>query len=303
LDQKIKLKQGGTISKTEFNLKQIYRVAAAFILTVLISSLATYFIMKDGPILRSSDKVNSIYVYAPLGSKAMTILPDGTKVWLNAGSNLKYDPLLYGKRNRQVTLTGEAYFSVITNPDKPFVVNAKKIKIMALGTEFNVKAYLEENIISTTLVKGVVKVDGEDQHNRYFSIILKPSQQITLNIGKAKTNPVVSAEPEDIDARKLDELYMETLPVKMTEKPQVVNLQRRELATLLERRYNILITFDDEEIKNYHFTGIFQNETIEQVFQVLRMTAPLRYNIGKGKVSLSLDASLKLKYRKYIDTE
>ena len=87
----------------------------------------------------SAQKINS-EVSTRYGSKTNLVLPDGTKVWLNAGSKLNYDKN-YGNAIREVSLTGEAYFDVVKNPEKPFIIHASKIDIKVLGTAFNVKSY------------------------------------------------------------------------------------------------------------------------------------------------------------------
>jgi transmembrane sensor len=318
LDQIIKLREKKGTPIRYFSMKRIAGIAATFLLAVFLGSLTTYLYLNKEAI-HTTNNESSIYVYAPMGSKAMTILPDGTKVWLNAGSNLKYNTRSYGKSDRQVTLTGEAFFNVISNAAKPFVVNAKNVKIKALGTEFNVKAYPEENKIETTLVKGIVKVGTEDQFKQSQTITLKPNQQVILLTGKATVNPIASKDPNKIDAKELDDIKVESLPAN-SDLPAVNDVMRTDLYTswkdndwifkgeeigklaiLLERRYNIPIVCNSEELKKYRFTGTFQNETLEQVLKVLKVTAPLNYEIGKGIVILSLNSSMKLKYKKYIN--
>ncbi|UCH14182.1 MAG: FecR domain-containing protein, partial [Bacteroidales bacterium] len=190
LNRKIKEREKVNSAGFHNRLKYISGIAAAIIIFILIGSAGTYLILKS-KITGSVISDNLIHVYAPKGSRAVTILPDGTKVWLNAGTDIMYDNKQYGRDQRQVTIIGEGFFKVAKNPDKPFIVNAKNLKIEALGTEFNVKAYPEEDNIETTLVKGIVKVDGKDQNSRSFSITLKPNQQVKFRAGKAAINSVV----------------------------------------------------------------------------------------------------------------
>jgi ferric-dicitrate binding protein FerR (iron transport regulator) len=300
----------------------ISKIAAAILLFILIGAAGTYMILKNKIQDSAPGADNLIHVYTPKGSKAITILPDGTKVWLNAGTDLMYHTRLYGKYERQVTLIGEGFFKVLTNPDKPFIVNAKNLKIRALGTEFNVKAYPEEDNVETTIVKGIVKVDGKDSNRQPFSVTLKPNQQVKFRAGKAVINSVVLTDPGKVDIEKLKEIKLEDLVSDLSTGPVVSNVERTELytswkdedwifkgekiselAVLLERRFNVKIYFSSEELKEYRFTGTFQNETLEQVLQVLKLTAPLQYEIGKGTVTLKLDSKLKMKYYKYINSE
>jgi transmembrane sensor len=313
LNRKIAFKEEKTSRAAFFSIRSALKIAAALLLTFSLGSLGTFFTMKN-KIAHPLDK-NPIYVYAPKGSKAITILPDGTKVWLNAGSSLIYDAGRYGKSDREVTLIGEGFFKVVSNAHKPFIVNAKNIEVRALGTEFNVKAYPEENKVETTLVTGIVKIDYKNQD---YSITLKPNQQVTLYTGIAKIDEATFTDPDKIDTKKLGEMKLESSP-SISTKTSITDVEKTnlytswkdnkwifegeeigKLATLLERRFNISIVFNSEELRKYRFTGTFENETVEQVMKVLKLTAPLEYEIGKGKVTLKLDVAMKLKYKKYM---
>lgn len=107
----------------------------------------------------------------PRGGQYQVVLPDGSKVWLNASSSLHFPTAFVGK-NREVELTGEAYFEVAKNKEKPFHVNVKGMQVEVLGTHFNVNAYSDENSIKTSLLEGSVRIkDGSE------SGLLKPGQQ------------------------------------------------------------------------------------------------------------------------------
>ena len=115
-------------------------------------------------------------VTTPRGGQYQVGLPDGTKVWLNAESSLKY-PAKFANHNRTVELTGEGYFEVAKNKDKPFLVVTANQKVEVLGTHFNVNAYADEPSIKTTLLEGSVKVH---QTGTLKSKSLKPGQQASL---------------------------------------------------------------------------------------------------------------------------
>lgn len=110
----------------------------------------------------------------PRGGQFQVILPDGSHVWLNAGSTLKY-PVAFNGNRREVTLTGEAYFEIAPAANKPFRVTAGTVVMDDLGTAFNVMAYREEGAVKTTLLEGAVKV----QHNAQ-AVVLKPGQQVEV---------------------------------------------------------------------------------------------------------------------------
>ena len=168
--------------------------------------------LKDGLILRTSnfevnktedgqlvyqsfdrshlDAKNSEFnmIYTPRGGEYKVILPDGSKVWLNAGSSIRF-PTVFRGRTREVDLKGEAYFEVAKNPRMPFKVKSRNAEIEVLGTHFNVRAYTDEKAMKTTLVEGSVKVKSLNSNK-----ILKPGEQAVLK-GKAMVvNTVVVEE-------------------------------------------------------------------------------------------------------------
>jgi len=318
LNRKIDLHENNRFMQRTNRFRQFIKIAAVLILFSMLGSLGTYFVMKtESPQIKRN---GLIWVSAPIGSKAMTVLPDGTQVWLNAGSNLFYNIATYGEKQRDVTLIGQGFFKVVSNARKPFVVSAKNLKIKALGTEFDVKAYPEENTIETTLVKGIVKIEGKDQKKQNFTITMNPKQKVTYYSGKALLETSMLTNPSEMNEKKLDHIKLGDLPPATPVKPQVDDVEKTDLytswkddrwvfegeeignlAVLLERRFNVNIVFNSEELKHYKFTGIFQQETLEQILKVLKLTAPLRYNVGKGRVDLMLDNELKVKYKKYMN--
>ncbi len=250
---------------------------------------------------------------SPKGSRSIATLPDGTKVWLNASSKISYS-LDYNVVERIILLEGEAYFDVATNPSKPFVVKASNLNIKAFGTMFNVKAYPEENQVITTLLEGKVTIEGTDKTNKKFSLQMDPNQCVTYNTGnKSVADPKQEATNKKVDNISVDK---EKSPLK----PTVIPLEKRtlvepeintswkderwiianedleSLSVMLERRFNVNIRFIDEESKAYHFTGIIENETIEQVLKILSLTVPVKYNIDRNNVELVLNDKLKNTY-------
>lgn len=114
----------------------------------------------------------------PRGGQYMVVLPDGSKVWLNASSSLRFPTAFVGKK-REVELTGEAYFEVAKNKEMPFYVNVKGMQVEVLGTHFNVNAYADDNSIKTSLLEGSVKIKKGS-----ISGLLKPGQQGILENNK-----------------------------------------------------------------------------------------------------------------------
>lgn len=308
-----RIDSGNKVVPLGYQVKRFVRIAAIFISTFMFGALGSYLVLKNKPV---EQKAGLVSVFAPKGAKALTVLPDGTEVWLNAGSRLCYDVSVYGETTRQVALSGEAFFKVVSNAEKPFIVSAKDLKIKALGTEFNVKAYPEEDIVETILVEGVVKVEGKNQDRKSFVITMNPKQKVTIYAGKETSTPTTASTTLETNKQKEenpivdktdnpvidDEVRTDLYTSWKDERWIIEGEEIGDLAVKLERRFNIKIDIKSEELKHYKFTGIFQNETIEQVLKVLKLTTPLEYTIGKGEIELVLDPDSKNKYRKYMNT-
>lgn len=142
----------------------------------------------DGTLLTVADAQQSIAVKTPLGGQYQLTLADGSKVWLNAGSELAYTTG-FGKANRMLSLKGEAYFQVRKNEQLPFIVHTHEQAIEVLGTSFNVSAYPEESLVKTTLQEGSLAVSNAIQ-----KLILQPNQQSVLDKDVNKMNV------QDVDA-------------------------------------------------------------------------------------------------------
>ena len=238
---------------------------------------------------------------ASRGSLASATLPDGTVVRLNAGSSLTYTTD-YGRRERPVTLVGEAFFQVRTDPGKPFVVHAGNLSIVATGTTFNVKAYPEERFVTTTLETGAVHVRGLSRRSDPFSIELKPRQtfmyynECDTVLRSEAFNPEESALAEQVRTRDIPAVRMSNVKTQLYtswKDPRWI-VEHETLASLAEklgRRYNVSIRFRQPEAGEYRFSGSFENETIEEIMQLLRHATPIRYTIDRGKITVSVDSS------------
>lgn len=294
----------------------LFKWAAVIFISFSAGSVLTYMFQKNQLISNAEVAQNEINV--PLGSKSLIVLPDRTEVWLNAGSKLTYS-MNFGKKLREVTLEGEGYFKVSKMPDKPFIVHTLKANIKALGTEFNVKAYPDENTIETILVEGSVVVNktnstqNSDDPKEIKSIILKPGQKVLI----FKT-PVIAGneEPTTLDPAKkqlaIDQSGNSVATKEMN--PQVANSvvetswkdpnwviqgeNLKELFVKLGRRFNVTILLENEELDKYKFSGIIESETLEQVFDLMSLTIPLSYSIEKGKVEIKLNQKLENKYKR-----
>jgi transmembrane sensor len=289
-------KSRDTVS-TKFNLKK-FSVAATILILVGISS----FLGIRQKTLVEFQK-NSHEILVPLGSRTRVILPDGTEVWLNADSKLNYGSD-FGIRNREVSLIGEAYFNVQKHSSSTFTVKTRDLNVRALGTEFNVKAYPDEDVTETTLVSGRVEVIITDEGINARPVLLKNDQRIIYS--RAQVQKVTYAfEDED------DEIIMETTDITVEELYQRPKLHvshinsveeftawkdgrlvfRAEslgnLARKLERFYNVDIYFEDESIKDIRYSGALDEVTIEEVLRAIQISSNLAFRIEKNRVVVS----------------
>lgn len=228
------------------------------------------------------------------GTKTHLKLPDGTRVWLNAGSRLTYSKN-FNSQGREVNLTGEAFFDVARNSQKPFLIHTAKIDIKVLGTSFNVKSYPTDKTTEATLIRGSIEVSINDRPNE--KIILKPNEKLVvanddsmmyrINPGKDPAGPTGDQPMITI----LKPTYLRSAGA-IVETSWVDNkLAFREekfgdLVRQMERWYGITIRFDDSALEELQFTGSFKEETVRQALDALRLTAPFTYKIEGNQITI-----------------
>ena len=198
------------------------------------------------------------------GDRTNIVLPDGTKVWLNSGSELSFNNNFQTKE-RNVKLEGEAYFSVKKDKLHPFKINSQGIEVKVLGTQFNLKAYPNENVVSATLVEGSLQVSSKSQQTTIEPnqkiIYLKDTQKMAL-IELSDTSP----ETEWIDGRMIFR-----------------NESLGDLELKLERWFDVDISFADEKVKQLRFTGTLDRESILETLSYFNYSPHLAYKL-KGNV-------------------
>ncbi|MCD0487599.1 FecR family protein [Pedobacter sp. MC2016-14] len=209
------------------------------------------------------------------GQTYMILLQDGTKVWLNAASTLKFPSTFAASNQRTVVLEGEAYFEVFKNKSQPFVVTTEKSaatpkqEIIVLGTHFNVNAYKGESSIKTTLLEGSVKIAEESGMEE----ILKPNQQAVLS-GAGQLSVA------NVDA---------ALAVDWKNGSFIFQGQKlSELMKRVERWYNVQVSYKNNEIKDLTFTGeISKYDKIEELLKILERTGRVKFEIEGSKIIVS----------------
>jgi transmembrane sensor len=236
---------------------------------------------------RSDNSLKS-QVVTKKGSKTMVKLPDGSSVWINADSRLQYTDNFKGKI-REVWLDGEAFFDVKKDPAHPFIIHTDKIKIKVLGTSFNVKSYPEDQVIETSLIKGRIEVSFSDRPSE--NIILRPNEKLTVRKDQSEPNKS-GIETENTSKIKLDNLLRlnEKSPLVetawMDNKIAFSNCQMKDIATMLERRFDISIEFKNQHIMEYRYTGIFDDESLEDILNIMKISKPFNYKLNGKKLTI-----------------
>jgi ferric-dicitrate binding protein FerR (iron transport regulator) len=222
------------------------------------------------------------------------MLPDGTTVWLNAGSKLFYDDNFRGA-TREVTLEGEGFFEVVKQPEHPFIVHTSGIDIKVTGTTFNVKSYPEDKTVETTLYHGAVKVFRHEESEKK-AIQLKPNEKLILSKQAAYKPSGLSEGARPTSIKEIPPSFVIAhidSTKKESERFETAWLYSRlefrgdsfeEVARKMERWYNVTISFTDEKVKQLSVTGSFQTETIEQAFAALKTGFPINYKITNHEI-------------------
>lgn len=203
------------------------------------------------------------------GQRAHTILPDGTHVWLNANSQLSYVPSAYGWNERRVELQGEAYFEVQKNPGKRFIVNVENVSVEALGTSFNVRGYKDDEEVVTTLVEGKVRTSSLEE-----SMILTPDEQSVYNKVTGHFGKTTGEVVHDALSWRVNRLIFEGETLD-------------NIAKILNRTYGVEVYFSTDRIKQYSFSGVVRDNGLDNILELLKLTAPIVYTIKGDSIILS----------------
>ncbi|HET9057937.1 MAG TPA: FecR domain-containing protein [Chitinophagaceae bacterium] len=282
--------------KSSLSIKKIaasrfWRVAAVIVGLIGLTTLAIYFAYT--PVEASATKPASKELYTSNGTKTNTILPDGSKVWLNSGSKLTYKT--FNKSQREVTLEGEAYFDIIKDAKRPFIVHTNVIDIKVLGTAFNVKSYDNEKTVEASLIRGLIEVTRVDNPGQ--KILLKPNEKITifkkiLPANEKTKKAVPGIEPVNVESVKISGFTYSKNDNSVIETSWTQNKLAFEempfanLALQLERWYGVKIIFTDEKAKNIVFSGSFVNETITEALEALKLNGDFDYKNNNNAIEI-----------------
>lgn len=245
--------------------KKILRVAAVMMLP-LISTGITYFVMKNHQ--KQSEGIQLVEHIVPHGEIKTITLPDSSAVTINSGSIVIYPYKFSGQRD--IFLNGEAYFDVVRDDSKPFVVKTADLHVQALGTSFNVSSYLDSDNASVTLESGKLLVEFRNQANE--AVIIQPGEQI------AYYRPTGNYEKRNVDVNRVTAWIEGSVIIQ--------SLTFSELAKVIERRYAIQVYYNSSKFANDRITlTTAEGETVNELMNILQYLIPgLEYRIENDKL-------------------
>lgn len=265
------LKQIGATPQQGINQRKAFQLrpwmyAAAMIIVVFICGTIAFQSGKS--VIRN--QLTQISIEAPYGSKTKLYLPDGTLVWLNAGSKMSYAQD-FGINERTLNLTGEAYFEVIKNEEMPFKVHTEELDVKVLGTKFNFRNYKDDLEAKVCLLEGKVALNTREEET-----ILHPDQQALLDKKTGKlsvsgTKAAYSAEWTN------DRLYFDEVLLS-------------DIIKELERSYDVKITVADDTLNTIRFYGNFRKreQSIQEIMDVLSSTDKMTYTMNGKNIVITL---------------
>ncbi len=253
-------------SRRGFSLSALWRYAAVVAIIIAVGCISYW----QGEV-NVKDTFADISVEAPLGSKTKLYLPDGTLVWLNAGSRMTYSQG-FGVDNRKVELEGEGYFEVKRNEKIPFFVKTKDLQLQVLGTKFNFRDYPEDHEVVVSLLEGKVGLNNLLREEK--EAVLSPDERAVLN----KANGFLTVESVTAsNASQWTDGYLffdeELLP---------------DIAKELERSYNVKIHIANDSLKTFRFYGNFvrREQNIQEVLEALASTEKMQYKIEERNITI-----------------
>ena len=257
----------------EFNrkkrwLRNIRQAAAILLLAAALSFV--YQNYKERTSAKPIEQVVFQEVIASCGTQTCLSLSDGSIVWLNSGSSLRFPLSFRNQPTRKVELLGEGYFEVTENAEQPFVVQTPAIDIKVLGTSFNVSAYKNEPEITVALVEGKVSLMKRFNGEYKKVLDLNPMEMASFN---PKKNKIVQSKVDLMDkytAWKDGRIVFYNDPIE-------------KVVSRLENWYNVEIEVADSSLSKYHFTATFIDESLEQVLKLLSLSSPMKYEIVPAK--------------------
>lgn len=220
------------------------------------------------------------------GERKSLVLADGTKVILNVNSQLELHPH-FKNGTREITLQGEAFFDVHPDTQHPFIIHTTHMDVKVLGTSFNIMAYKNDTKTEASLISGAVEVTLTVKPDNHF--VLHPNEKITLENGipTSKNTSAGTIQVSKTNLQTKNQLITET--AWTNDKLAFNDETLAEVAHKLERWYGVQIQVDSTIAASYHYTAVFEKETLPQALHILQLILPFQYTINGTEVKINKD--------------
>ena len=265
----------------------------SFFAIIVLAAATVYFLAgKKNVVAAAEQEISS--VVTKNGNRTKIVLPDGSQVWLNAGSNIDYNNSTFNKELREVSLNGEAYFDVTKNEAKPFIIHTKRMDIKVVGTAFNVRSYNDEKTAEASLIRGIIEVTLKDRKDQ--KIVLKPNEKISINTEEEKQASVKASEKIAVKPRSaIPQVVINDLKPNPINNiiPEIAWTQNRlyfedqsleDIAPMLEKWFGKTVIVQTQALKKVRYTGNFENETIENVLSYLKLSRQFNFKFEGDSV-------------------
>ena len=259
----------GIKNDQSYRINAVLKYAAIIFVAFIAGNLLKPLIPGD-----AKKEIRYSEIKVPYGQMSQITLSDGTKIWMNSGTVLRY-PEQFAANNRTVTINGEAFFEVTKMDYSPFIVNTTDMKVQVLGTSFNLSAYKEDASTSVTLVEGRVSIQNSSGNT---IARLVPGQMGTKN-KNLTTVAIENVETSSYKAWTEGKIYFDDEPLD-------------KIAAKLNRWYNVDISFANQKLKSHRFTGtILKNKPVDQIMQALELLSPITFKhkinaTGKDEITI-----------------
>lgn len=271
------------------------KIAAIIMLPLLLSVAGYYYFLNQ----RQDDEIFQQTITSSYGTRNHLNLPDGSGVWLNSGSIIRFPSKFQGNR-REVYLEGEAFFEVQHDRLRPFYVNLGEMSVKAVGTAFNIAAYKKDNRYEATLISGELLLIKKNRSRKDVVLFkMEPNQHAVYDISRKK----ITLEEDVLLPRENEEAISAIKSVDAEPIPQKVDIFENkytswingrlifrndpmdEVVKRLGRWYNVDIQLQDTLLYDFRYTATFVDETLEQVLELLKLSAPMEYVIKERKIN------------------
>jgi len=255
-----------TPRKSPFVYISLLKVAAILVILAGTGALGYY--------LLSNNSKQNFDILTTTAGKTFKMLDDGTKVWLNKNSTMSYNKG-FGQHKREIFLEGEAYFDVVKNAAIPLFIHTRNIDIEVKGTAFNVNAYKDVPQIQVALVSGLLQVT--DRLNSSRKVLLHPNEKLIFSNSKNNRENEFLIRPIELEALRNDTKWITDTLTFNKEK-------LKDLTVRMEKKYDLKIAINSDQLREKRFSGTFTNETIQQALEALKLSYPLTYTINNRLV-------------------